>query len=510
MITSGFIHMSHKTRCFVFIIFLSLKSVSQTGSMATLSFDFNDQQIKEVNNKLIIKPVGVTLTEDRFGNKESAVYIHGTATSYINLGTSTLLKPKTGSISLWVKVQAIVRAGKGYTGNPFLMTRSCAGEDFNIAYGFGYNADAKRIGVQASRDSVQEVMVFAKDTAQIGAWYHLVMTSDNNYFKFYLNGELEGGMIKGFESKFLEGDSVILGRSMGYKNERFAHAIFDDIRFYNRVLSEQEVKDLYNEPNPNRFKNFLNEVLKYGIIIIILTGIIILILIRNRRNLKKQKEYYELNHKIKELEIKVIKTQMNPHFISNCLAAIQNLIYTGQIDKAGEYLAKFSFFLRQILDLSDKTYISLEEEIALIKLNVELEQLRFKNNFSFHLDIEEGIHLNEILIPSLISQPFIENAIWHGLLPLKGKDPKLTISIYMKNSLVYIAIEDNGVGRADAKTLAGKKSRGTRLAADKIDSINRLMNSSEYNLEIIDLFDENKLPAGTKIIIQLSRYTLDE
>ena len=495
-----------------FIIFLFLATVfsAQKDSALSLVFDFNDGKIKELNDRIHIKPIGVTLTEDRFGNKNSAIYMHGNASSYINLGTSALLKPKAGTISLWTNIQSLVLAGKGYVGNPILMTRSAPGDDFNIAYGIGYSHPSNRFGAQCTKDSLKEVTLFAKDTVKQNTWYHIVMTYDNNYFTLYLNGEQQEKLIKGFESVFWSEDSVTLGRSIGAKNERYSHAIFDDLRFYNRVLNNEEVIELYKEPNPNRFKNIMYSVLKYGLLILFLVVIIILLLIRNKKNLKKQKEFYELNNRVKELEIKVIKTQMNPHFISNCLAAIQNLIYSGQVDRAGEYLAKFSLFLRQVLDYSDKTYLSLEEELNIIKLNIELEQLRFKNDFSFKLDIEKDIRLNTVLVPSLISQPFIENAIWHGLLPLKEREPRLTVSVYRHNGKIYVAIEDNGVGRVTAEVLSSKKSKGTKLAADKIESINRLSNSSDYQLEIIDLFDEDKKPAGTKIIIQLSPYTLDE
>jgi len=282
------------------------------------------------------------------------------------------------------------------------------------------------------------------------------------------------------------------------------------LRFYHRVLSENEIQALYHEPNPNRITNILFAAFKYIIVIIILVAIIILLLVRNKTSLKKQKEFYELNNRVKELEIKVIKTQMNPHFISNCLAAIQNLIFTGQVDKAGEYLAKFSLFLRQVLDYSDKTYLTLKEELTIIKLNIELEQLRFKNEFEFKLEIDESIHLDEILLPSLITQPFIENAIWHGLLPLQHRSPRLEIKIYKHTNRIYIALEDNGVGRTEASAFPTKKSRGTKLAADKIDSINRLRNSSDYKLEIIDLYTETKESAGTLVIIQLSPFSLDE
>lgn len=464
--------MKNKTSYFLlFFMFLSLYFFSQTDSSLVISFDFNEHQLKETNNKLAIKPVGVTLVADRFGNESSAAYFHGNANSYINLGTSDSLKPKQGTISLWVNMQNAVFSGKGYNGNPILIIKNGPGEDFIIGCGIAYSFETRRFSTQTSKDSLLEVTAFSKDHVTFCKWYHLAITYNNSQFTFYINGELQGKFIKGFESHFLKGDSVILGRSTGHKNERFTHAIFDDIKIYHRVLNEQEILNLYHEPNPNHMKNMLFEALKYGAIILILCIIIIIILIRNKRNLKKQKEYYELHNKIKELEIKVIKTQMNPHFISNCLSAIQNLIYSNQIDAAGEYLAKFSFFLRQILDFSDKIYLTLEEELAIIKMNIELEQLRFTNNFIFELKIDDSIALQDILIPSLITQPFIENAVWHGLLPLKNSEPRLTVSIYRQNNLIYITIEDNGVGRDNAEILTAKNQEAQNWRPTKLKAL---------------------------------------
>jgi LytS/YehU family sensor histidine kinase len=234
-----------------------------------------------------------------------------------------------------------------------------------------------------------------------------------------------------------------------------------------------------------------------------LIGIIIVLIIRNKRKLKKQKEQFELINRITELELKVVKAQMNPHFISNCLAAIQELIYKNDVDKAGQYLAKFSYFLRQILNYSDKNHITISKEIEIIKLNVELEQLRFKNEFDFLLFVDENIEIEEVLIPALITQPFIENAIWHGLLPLNNsRNAQLKINIYLQNDLPIIEIEDNGVGR-NLQKIAEENSKGTKLIVDKIDSLNRLYKTSNYKIEIIDLFNENKEQIGTKIKIQL-------
>ena len=458
---------------------------------------------KENNNKIIPKAEGATLTYDRFGNEKSAIYMHGHNTSYLNLGTSKLLKSPIVTISLWVNLERRVYNGRGYDHNPILIIKNGSGYDYINALSIGYDSYEKRIAVSSTKDSTMEAAVVAEQKYTFNKWNHLVLVCNNNYLAFYINGKLQGKVKKNFETKFLESDSLVIGHSANVKNERFSLGFFDDIHFFHRSLSEKEILDLYHAPNPNEVKNLVSEILKYGIIIIILLVVFLIVIFRNKQKLKKEKEKYELKNKISELELKVVKAQINPHFISNSLAAIQELMYTNHIEKGVQYLAKFSFFLRQVLNYSDENYIYLAEEIELIKLYIELEKLRFNENFNFELKIDESIDIEQLLIPSLIIQPFVENAIWHGLIPIKEKNNlKLLIYVYLKDGFPIIEIEDNGIGRDLSKSIQ-EKSKGTKLMFEKFDSLNRLNNTTNYKIDIIDLFSEEIKQIGTKIIIQL-------
>jgi hypothetical protein len=485
-----------------YVVF-TLSSFSQVDTSVSLTFDFNEHQIKENDNKIFPRAEGATLTYDRFGNEASALYIHGHSNSYLNLGTSKLLKSSNISISLWVKMDRRVYAGKGFDANPIITIKNGPGEDFINALVIAYQCYNNSFAVNSTKDSLVDVSIFSDKRVNFNEWYHLVFICNNTEMKFYINGELQGKSKKNFETKFLSSDSLMLGHSASKKNERFTQGIFDDIKIFHKSLNTKEIEKLYRAENPNKFENFKSEFIKYGILFLVFVIIIILIVINNNRNLKKQKDKLELINKISELELKVIKSQMNPHFISNCLAAIQELIYKKDLDKAGQYLAKFSYFLRQILNFSSKNHITLIEEIEIIKLNVELEEIRFKSGIQFQLYVEENIDVNEQLVPSLITQTFIENAIWHGLLPLNNlRLPILKISIKMKGNLLYIEIEDNGVGRDVAK-LNNENSKGTKLILDKIESLNKIFNTVNYKINIIDLHDNNRSQIGTKVVLQL-------
>lgn len=488
----------------MFIVLLHLCAHAQPP---VLAYDFNDGRIEENDRRVTVRAPGVTLASDRFGNPNSAVFIQGHQTCYLNLGVSPLLKSSDISISMWLYLDTRVYTGKGYDYNPILITKNGPGTDFINALNISLDGYSKKLSGNSTRDSTMEAIVVSKDTVQYQKWYHLVLVCNNEYLAFYEDGRLQARVAKGFVTPFLATDSMVIGHSTNTKNVRFMRGVVDDIRVYHRPLSEDDIEALYNEPNPNRVKRMLAEAMKYLIVIAGLVAVIIVLLIRNKRALRKQAEALELANRMSDLELKAIKAQMNPHFVSNCLAAIQELNYHHEREKAGQYIAKFSHYLRQVLNFSDENYIPVAQEIELIRLFIELEQLRFSNGFDFNLEVEASVDINNTLVPSLITQPFIENAIWHGLLPLEGKRrPKLDVRFLKRNGYPLIEIEDNGVGR-DPNALPKPRSKGTRLIEDKIDTLNRLSHSSKFKLSILDLKDDQGHPAGTKVIIFLDNIT---
>ncbi len=488
---------------FLFVVCFSFYFASaQIDTNLILQFDFNKKIIKETNNLTAIKPVGVTFTQDRFGNEDNAIFLLGHLNSYLNLGTSNLVKPKEGTISLWVKFQMKVYAGKGFECNPIILSKNKNGVDFYDAYTLLFNLYNDRISYFSSKDSTKQIAIHSKEPIQINKWFHLVIAYNNYSSSFYLNGKKQGDALKEFETIFSENDSVMIGNIPNKKNERSSCMIVDDITIFHKKISEKDVLALYEAPNPNKTKLLLQEALKYAAWAGILVLIIFIMIGLNKQKLARQKKQYEIENKMNELEIKAIKAQINPHFVSNCLSAIQSLVIQNQTDIAVEYIAKFNKLMREVLAQSSKTFISLAKELEIIKLNVELEQLRFNNRFQFYLTVAHSIDEYETYIPSLITQPIIENAIWHGLLPLKeNRQPELNLNIYSQNNLLFIEIIDNGVGRNHAP--AKEDSNGTKIITDKMESMNRLMRSNLFTLTILDLKDEKGVPIGTNVKIQL-------
>jgi hypothetical protein len=248
---------------------------SQVDTTITLTFDFNEHEIKEKDNKVTPRFSGVILANDRFGNEKSAVRLRGDVASYLSLGTAKLLKSPNMTISFWVDLDRRNYAGRGNDCNPFIGVKNGPGEDFIMALGVGYDPYTELAGVTSSKDSTTEVFATDDVPFTFNKWHHYVVVCNNNYLAFYADGKLKEKTVKTFETKFLETDSLLVGHTGSKKNERMSIGVFDDIKVFHRSLSDKDVLELYNAPNPNELKNLINEILKYGLIVL---GFLIIII----------------------------------------------------------------------------------------------------------------------------------------------------------------------------------------------------------------------------------------
>ena len=222
----------------------------------------------------------------------------------------------------------------------------------------------------------------------------------------------------------------------------------------------------------------------------------------------KQKERLkaEFQHKIDEAEMQALRTQMNPHFLFNSLNAIQLYIIENRPSLAVSYLDRFSKLMRLILRNSRAKTVPLKDELDALKLYIELENLRFKIPFDYSINVSPDINTNNVEIPPMILQPFVENAIWHGIQHKKEKG-LLSLDIILKNDFLICSIQDNGIGRQTAYSLKKsaikkQKSMGMKITQDRLDMINHARNQ-KATMEIIDLYDEKNQPMGTKVVVRL-------
>ena len=200
--------------------------------------------------------------------------------------------------------------------------------------------------------------------------------------------------------------------------------------------------------------------------------------------------------------------QINPHFIFNSLNGIKYYIQSEQNEEASQYLVIFSKFIRMVLDSSKKRTINLAEEMEIMKIYLNLERKRFDNAFTFEIYGLDHPSLNEIDLPPLLLQPFVENAIWHGLLNSEQENKAITINIDINIHNASIVIEDNGVGRQESKKLSAKKlykSMGISLTKERIKLYN-LAFENLLSFKIIDKTDDAGVPAGTRVELDIKRH----
>jgi len=213
-----------------------------------------------------------------------------------------------------------------------------------------------------------------------------------------------------------------------------------------------------------------------------------------------------INKQFAELELQALQSQMNPHFVFNSLGAIQYFIQSNKKELADDYLARFGHLMRLFLESSKNRYISLAEEIKILNLYIQLEQTRFKNKFSYRLHVDEAIEPHSTFIPSMLLQPFVENAINHGLFH-KKEAGELTIDFQVKNDTTICIIEDNGIGREEAgqirlRSNKSYKSRAMQITQERLKALKRF-EDFDIHFDIIDLYDENGMAQGTRVIIHI-------
>jgi len=221
----------------------------------------------------------------------------------------------------------------------------------------------------------------------------------------------------------------------------------------------------------------------------------------------REKEKTALKSKMIEMEQTALRAQMNPHFIFNCLTSIQQLVVTGNKTEANEYLVRFARLIRKTLDLSGRSFITIEEETNYLKEYLILEQLRIPGQFEFSIHTDENIDTLKTEIPNMMLQPIVENSIRHGIKHLDNKRGYITIELKRSNDNIICLITDNGVGRKKLKEADGKyfnenKSFGMDIVNKRLEALS-FHPTNESMLEVEDLYDQAGLPTGTKVTMRL-------
>ncbi len=271
------------------------------------------------------------------------------------------------------------------------------------------------------------------------------------------------------------------------------------------VWNEKGIR-IYIEIQPPWYKTILFYIFSAFIIIGSIWSIMLWRIEKIRKKHVVERQMLAIQKQLFELEQKSLRLQMNPHFLFNSLNSIQSFVIEKDTDKAIHYLSRFSQLMRLILNNSQQTFVVLQEELKVIKLYLDLERLRYDEIFDFYITVDEEIEEEFIAIPPMIIQPYIENAIIHGLIHQK-KRGELKIELTLMNNYILCVIQDNGIGRAAATIIREQsgikhKSSGMLITQERLDILNK-KNKDQLSVKIIDLMNQDGSAAGTRIELMI-------
>jgi signal transduction histidine kinase len=268
---------------------------------------------------------------------------------------------------------------------------------------------------------------------------------------------------------------------------------------YESEQNERQIEFLSAENEMKEFKLRQTRVFLFGLAgfaaLIILLAVV---LVRQYRLKERQNSLI--------LQQKLFRSQMNPHFIFNSLSGIHHFILHEQPSKATSYLSRFSKLIRSILRSSVEEYISLEDEKTTIENYLELQKIRFPDKFDFTVEMDEKLDPGNTSIPCMITQPFVENALEHGIKD-KSAPGLISVRFIRKNGMICIEVEDNGIGRVKAQELSLKRDKNhqslsTSIIRERIRTLNKTL-KKKITLNIADLVNDRGEPSGTKVTLEV-------
>jgi tetratricopeptide (TPR) repeat protein len=245
-----------------------------------------------------------------------------------------------------------------------------------------------------------------------------------------------------------------------------------------------------------RQQRFVNRMTISGGIAFLIALAIGFLLYKKRSDAIAEKKIADFNTKVAETELKALRSQINPHFIFNSLNSISDYMAKNDVDTANDYLIKFARLTRSILENSEKRAITLEEDLELTRIYIEIEALRLKNKLLHTISVDPNIDIDNTMVPPMLMQPFIENSIWHGI-DKKDTSGRIDIHIQRENEMIVCSIDDDGVGRKQiTKGESVKSSLGIKITESRLEIMGRL----KKMMGSVQMFDKSQ---GLRVVLKL-------
>ncbi|HEX6849444.1 MAG TPA: histidine kinase [Chitinophagaceae bacterium] len=222
--------------------------------------------------------------------------------------------------------------------------------------------------------------------------------------------------------------------------------------------------------------------------------------IRGIKNVEREKAFLQIQ--LIESEAQALRSQMNPHFVFNCMNSIKALIQNDEKQNSIDYLTAFSKLIRTLFQNADKRQISLYDEIETCRLYAQLEAMRLNGKLKYRFNIDPNLDLKSVKVPALIIQPFIENAVWHGIVP--RNTGTITVTVSGNGNAIICEVDDDGIGRETSKlnkplTSLLHESKGVRLSQARLN-LEKMLNETNATIEIMDKYNISE-PVGTQVIL---------
>jgi tetratricopeptide (TPR) repeat protein len=421
-------------------------------------------------------------------NTKMTIFYYMKSLDYINLTSSEGLK-----LDIWISAAAAYEMRQKhdsaiYYCNKAVEISKISGNKFGLASAMTTLADIylKKGDLKMAKVIAEEALILTNSirfTAQIPS-LTLILKEIYIKLKDYKKA------LNAFEISVKTKDSIA--------DEKTRKHVLEKEFNYNMQKKESENKLLAQQNQIQHLQLSQNKYFLFG-----LGGIAILILIIAYLILRQNKLRNE--HQKMFMEQKLISSQMNPHFVFNSLNAIQHLIMNKENEKAEYYLSKFSKLIRELLESNTKESLSVREEVGILTGYLEMEARRFSKSFHYSIQVDERINQEITNIPHMMIQPFVENAIWHGLLPKSGARNLNILYEYDTDKTIRCIVEDNGVGREVAmkkENTFKKKSLALSFVKQRLDLMQETLKVNCY-VKIIDKKNELGESLGTKVIIVL-------
>lgn len=394
-----------------------------------------------------------------------------------------------------------------------------------ILYNIG-SLEHERKDYKAAVDALLECLPIAQQTSQpsIISLTHYLLAECYDKLGYQLNTHkhLQLGKMTAQKHGFLQDRLYLMELEFDIYQRRGEHneaivtlqnirSLEDSILNDEKVKSIQELETRYETEKKNKEIELLTSesaiqnltIQQQQILITLAVGIFVVLMIFTflyvrQRNLKK-------DNQVLDIENKLLRTQMNPHFLFNALSAIQQFVHNKKDPvETGDYIGKFARLTRMILDHSQEEHISLEQEVTFIKYYIDIQKIRFNESFNSTIEVDDRLRTEDVLIPPMITQPFVENAIEHGIRQTEtGGEVKIKFTIKDTKQL-EIVIEDNGVGRKVTMNKEGKshQSRATKITHERLNMLTS-RHRQKSSLTIDDLVGVKGEAIGTKVILNL-------